>query len=302
MSRRPGSERDGEARRDGGDLSITALYTAATWQWGGLAGSDVLATPEAATVFRVTNAALRLANPLQRPKLPYALLHRHVLIDRLVERAGEHAGVQQVIELAAGLSARGVRMTARDTLSYSELDLAPVIQKKRELLNRSASGAAILARSRFSLIAGDALSTPLEPLVRTDHGVVMVIAEGLLMYLDAPTQRRLARRIAQLLHGTGGAWVFDYVPPSEQPPPGVAGRVLGALMRRFTGGRGFARDLRSRWEIVHDLQAAGFTTVEVLEPQRIARIWKLPFPEVPTQQLVFVCTTDEQAPSWLRAT
>src|SRR5215510_4178842 len=87
-------------------LGVTALYTSEVWRWGGLEGAELLASDEAKRVFDVTNLALGVARPFLRDarSLRHALLHRHTMIDRLVRESG----AKQVLELAAGLSRRGV--------------------------------------------------------------------------------------------------------------------------------------------------------------------------------------------------
>src|SRR5438445_7842065 len=165
-----------------GDLSITALYTSAVWTWAGLPCSHLFATPDAKRVFDVTNAALAAANVFRRGHAPlrYALLHRHAMIDELL-RASK---LRRVIELAAGLSRRGATCTADARVRYVEIDLPEVIAKKRALLERTDEGRVVLARPNFELVAGDVMEVELvadEP--------VFVIAEGLVMYLDAAARR-----------------------------------------------------------------------------------------------------------------
>ncbi|MEO8553387.1 MAG: class I SAM-dependent methyltransferase, partial [Kofleriaceae bacterium] len=165
-----------------GDLSVTALYTSQVWAWGGLPEADLLATPDGKRVFDVTNLALGLAR-LARPDLPalrYALLHRHAMIDHLL---AETTG--SVVELAAGLSRRGAANCA--TRAYTELDLPAVIARKRELLARTARGREAL--ERLTLIAGDVTTAELP-------AGDLVIAEGLMMYLDGDARRRLFAKVA----------------------------------------------------------------------------------------------------------
>lgn len=269
-----------------GDLSITALYTSAVWNWGRLPGAELLATPEAGWVYRVTNFALGLARLFRRdlPSLPHSLLHRHLAIDHLLEEAAP----AQVIELASGLSRRGVWASGRAPLRYTELDLPAVVERKRALLGRSAAGRAALARENLRLLPADATAAFPEGLVQPG-GKLFVVAEGLFMYLKPEQQRRLWEKVRRLFDGGPGTFVFDLVPASEQPPPGRVGRLLEALMKRFTGGRSFERDRRTREEIATELRGAGFSSVELLEPGQVAAEWGLPFPEEKTQQLLFVC-------------
>jgi O-methyltransferase involved in polyketide biosynthesis len=181
-------------------------------------------------------------------------------------------------------------VTAADaSLDYVELDRPHVVARKRALAARSDAGRAALANPRWRLVGGDAADVSLPTLVADfpAGGELFVIAEGLLMYLDAAAQRGLWRRVRELFDGRDGTFVFDLVPTIEQPRPGVVGRGLEWTMKRFTGGQAFERDVRTRDDVARELAAAGFT-VELLEPRTAPPAWQLPFADIPTQQLLFV--------------
>ena len=272
------------AKPDRGDLSPTALYTAWTWFWGGFSQAHLFAHRQAKTVFDAVNIALFFARWFIRGlrSLKHSLVHRHAMIDTLLQRSGS----RHVLELAAGLSRRGAAFTADPAMDYVEVDLPHVVARKEALLQRSPEGQDVAARANLRRVAADVAEVSLATL-RAPGPNVFVIAEGLLMYLSADEQRDLFGRIRAILV-QGGAFVFDLVPACEQPQPGWFGRFLGRLMRVFTRGREFERDQRTRDDIVADLRAAGFDTVEVLEPAAVAKEWALPFPDVPTQQVLFV--------------
>jgi O-methyltransferase involved in polyketide biosynthesis len=269
-----------------GDLSVTALYTSGTWAWAGLPGADLLASPDAQRVFGATNAALgvaRLFNPGLR-SLRHSLVHRHTMIDHLARVAG----ARQILELAAGLSPRGVTFSADPAIRYTEVDLPHTSAHKRKLLERSDAGRAALARPNLRLVAADVTEAPLDDLV-TAGEPIFVVAEGLLMYLSPEKQRALWRKLARLVDRAGaGTLVFDLVPTVEQPPPGAVGRALEGIMKAFTRGQAFTRDTRTRHDIAGDVREAGFEGVEMFEPADVVAAWQLPFPDVPTQQLLFV--------------
>lgn len=249
-----------------GDLSVTALYTSQAWVWGGFPCAELLASAEAKRVFDVTNAALLLKPSAQ---LKYALVQRHAMIDRMLRESGR----ARVLELAAGLSQRGAALAGE--LDYTEIDLPPVIRKKRELLGRTEAGRAVL--DKLQLVEGDVTAVELPP-------ADFVIAEGLAMYLDGEARRALFARIAA--HGDT-VFVFDLTPGEEEPQPGLAGRVLEAAMKRFTGGRSFERDARTRTDVLAELRAAGFDHAEAFAARDVAGAWQLPHAERATPTVVF---------------
>jgi O-methyltransferase involved in polyketide biosynthesis len=256
------------------DLSITALYTSQVWAWGELPCAELLASRDGKRVFDVTNAVLgvmRRGTPLR-----YALLHRHAMIDRLVAEWQP----RRVVELAAGLSRRGAALSMDPDLHYVEVDLPDVVAHKRKLLERSEAGRAVLARPNFALVAADVETYELPP-------CDVVIAEGLVMYLDAAARRALFAKVAALadVH-----FVFDLTPADEEPKAGVTGRLLGAAMKRFTNGRTFERDARTREDVVAELRGAGFANAAAIAASDIAAAWSLPHADRVTPTVVFTAS------------
>jgi len=189
--------------------------------------------------------------------------------------------------LAPGLSRRGVAMSTDPRVSFTEVDRPFVVQRKRALLERTAAGRAALARPNFRLVEGDVADVDLAALGSGTRPRA-IVAEGLLMYLDSEAQRTLFRRIRALFDARSGLFVFDLVPAAEQVRRGALGSALGWFFRRATRGARFARDARTRDDVANDLRAAGFS-VELLEPKDVLDRWQLPYGDVWTQVLLFVC-------------
>jgi O-methyltransferase involved in polyketide biosynthesis len=197
-----------------------------------------------------------------------------------------------VLELAAGLSRRGAAITRDPRMHYIEVDLPATIDRKRALLARTAEGREVLARPQLVLVGADVLTVDLAALAPKD-APVFVIAEGLAMYLPAGARRELFARIAAL---GDVQLVFDLVPSSEQPAPGRIGRALEAGMKRFTGGRTFERDARTRADVLEELRRAGFVEARAITPAEVAAAWQLPRAPRPTQTVVFSCATRATSP------
>lgn len=270
-----------------GDLTVTALYTSMTWSWGGFRGAELLVTRDAKAVFAVTNFFLGMLKVVRwhLPSLRHSLVQRHALIDQSVR----DAGAPQVLEFAGGLSRRGVEMSADPRIDYTELDLPAMAEKKRQLLQRTKEGMGVLARPNYRLRAGDVAKTAWEDWPDADQPV-SIIAEGLLMYLSADQQQQLWKRCAQVVQRhPQSSFTFDLVPFCEQPRPGILGRSLEFLLKRFTEGQSLIFDQRTRTDIADELRATGFKRVEILEPKTAPSDWNIPFLRRRTQVLVFRC-------------
>lgn len=265
------------------DLSVTALYTAQVWVWAGFEGAGVFESEQSQRVFGATNLFLGLAGLFRwgSPSLHKGLAQRHALIDALARRAGR----EQVVELAAGLSARGLRWA--QGVRYTEVDLPHMVSYKRARLMEAGIG----LREGHALIGADlreGAEGALDLAALLTPPPATLIAEGLLMYLTPAEQRALWRSAAEALRGRGGELIFDLVPPCEQPRPGVLGRGLGWLMRRFTGGQSFTVDARGREVLRAELIEAGFSEVRALNTAEVAVGEGLPFAGARTQQVVWV--------------
>ncbi len=277
------------------NVAVSALYTAGTWRWAGFAAADVVTPQDADPVFRLVNAYMRFyrwLNP-RTFSLRHQLLHRHAAIDHLL--AG--SGCQRVIEVASGFSPRGVSFSADPAREYIEIDLPDMVAAKRRQLEASEAGRVALQRGNFSLRAGD--MTCLDFVAEfagtasadaADSQPTAVISEGLMMYFPREQQLAIWRSVAALVIATGGVYLFDYIPLSEEPPRSWLGRLLHVLRVRVLGIRGdFAYDQRDRDAVAADLRACGFARVESFSTGDVAADWGLPQAGVATHTLIYCC-------------
>ena len=269
-----------------GDLSVTALYTAGVWHWAGFKYAELVISIDSKRIFKVTNFALSIMRLFRwkLPKLAQGLAQRHTLIDQL----SQELPAKTIIELASGLSTRSFRHCQNRDLKqleqYIEVDLPHVIKHKQERLNQAGE-----LPPTLHFHAQDLKFFEAEKFKEQFHlsDSIVVIAEGLVMYLKAEELKVLFLQIASLLKTGQGRLVFDWLPSIEEPPPGLLGRTLGYLMKRFTGGHGFERDQRSRHDMIDLLYELGAKNVELYDTHLIAQSRSLPFAQANTQQLIF---------------
>src|SRR5689334_1298630 len=93
-------------------ISPTAHYTCEVWVRNGLS-DPAFATREGSTLHKLLLPLNAGSRALGGPTIDGMLLARHRLIDHLLETEIEAGTVTQVIEVAAGLSPRGWRMSRR---------------------------------------------------------------------------------------------------------------------------------------------------------------------------------------------
>jgi len=121
-----------------------------------------------------------------------------------VNQVLEERGVMQVLELAAGLSPRGMDLAQRG-VTYVEADLDESIEFKREIVTAVLGGIpANLHLCAASVVDGAGFRRCCEVF---SGGPVAVTTEGLLRYLTFTEKMRLAANVHDLLSQHGGFWV-----------------------------------------------------------------------------------------------
>jgi O-methyltransferase involved in polyketide biosynthesis len=138
---------------------------------------------------------------------------------RSIDAAIEAVGSPRILELAAGLSFRGLDMAARRAdVFYLDTDLPEIAAAKANLV----------ARLHPAPLPGRLLVRPLDALdaeaVRAavagmPAGPITIVQEGLLMYLDDAEKTALAESVREVLLSRGGAWITAdvYVRSAVQP-------------------------------------------------------------------------------------
>ncbi len=245
----------------GDPVSPTAHYTGYVWARNGLSPPE-FQTLEGRFLFESLRPIMTVNSILGRGSLEQHLLSRHRAIDLLLERAIEQHDVSQVLELAAGMSARGWRFTTRyPQIRYIEGDLPDMVVRKRQSLQRMDGRSDqhqvveldVLRESGPGSL--DSVAVKLEP----SRGLA-IITEGLLGYL--PTERvdgiwrHCARTLRDFAHGH---YISDIHLSSLQT---IEVRAFRLLLSAFVRGRVYMH-FRDPGEVVDALTAAGFVRAEV---------------------------------------
>lgn len=254
-------------RRTSAAISPTAHYTGYVWARHGL-GPAALATRTGALLYNSLRPAMAASARAGGPTLEGLLLGRHQVMDALLTAAIDSGKVGQVVEIAAGLSPRGLRFATAyaGRLTYVEADLPAMAQQKRHALaaletplpagHRVVDIDALVTDGPLSL---EALFAELDPTVGT-----AVITEGLLNYLPAEAVTGLWARLASgLRRFPSGVYLSDLHLAGENQSPLLAG--FAALLGAFVRGRihfHFA-DAAAATEA---LRAAGFSAAALHRP------------------------------------
>ncbi|WAL67468.1 class I SAM-dependent methyltransferase [Amycolatopsis cynarae] len=242
-------------------ISPTGHYTGYVWVRNGLAPA-ALATPEGRLFYHALEPAMTASRLLGGPTFEDLLLARHRVLDALLAGPIERGEIGQVVEIAAGLSARGWRFTRRygDKLTYVEADLPGMASRKRRLLARLGGQAPRVAVVDALREDGPDSLASLARTLDEDTGTA-IVTEGLLNYFDTATVRRMWARFATVLRRFPvGAYFADLVPA----PHGwaLAPRLGTGLIAVAVRGR-VHHPFTDPAAAVAALHEAGFATAEV---------------------------------------
>lgn len=265
-------------------ISISAHYTGYIWYKHGLSAPGF-----ATSAGRVANALLTPVNAFLRlvagANIDIFLLQRHSVIDHQVETLIKEQGVEQVVELASGLSPRGYRLKQKyPQLQYIEGDLPGMAARKKALLekighqpNHQVFPCNILESDGEQSIK--ALLGKLDPNKKT-----LIVTEGLVNYFDLATIKTVWAQMAEGLKTfPEGYYVTDLYPDFVHHPSYKYVQFAQKLVGFFTRGQ-WPLHYRSDEAIQQGFSEDGFDDVEVHDPAEF--YGKLNLPEVKTQTLV----------------
>jgi O-methyltransferase involved in polyketide biosynthesis len=246
-------------------VSPTAHYTGHVWLRNGLS-HEALGTIEGQAMFAAAQPLMLARRLTREPTLEQYLLARHLVIDELLEDEIESGRVEQVVEIAAGMSPRGWRFTERyPDLVYVETDLRAMAERKRNALDRIGDRPADHRVVELDALRDEgpaslaAVAGELDP----ERGLA-VITEGLLTYLDGDAMLGLWRRIARAIgRFEDGRYLFDL-------GVGALGRDMRARAFRVALGAFVRGQVHEHFpgdeEAIAALHEAGFADARIVRP------------------------------------
>jgi O-methyltransferase involved in polyketide biosynthesis len=135
---------------------------------------------------------------------------RYILLNRLIKESG----TKQIMEVAAGLSTRGLELTAASDVTYVELDLPAMARDKEKVVSRLIENDVIQKRPNLHIETGNAVSeSDMHRATRHFDPVkpVVIVNEGLLRYFSMEDKARYAKNVAVILGEFGGTWITSDV-------------------------------------------------------------------------------------------
>lgn len=218
---------------DTSSISFTALYTGHVWYANGLS-DDAFHTRRGSLFYHALAPFEFVGKQLVGGDIKTFLLQRHFLIDHLVTEAIEHEGVDQVLEIACGLSPRGYRYCQKyKHLKYVEGDLPDMAARKHRLMSQKhllSHNHQVVPLNIFSRESVDALETVIDHSFDSSKPL-LVITEGLVNYFSLETISPFWARLQNILSEFPmGIYLTDNYPLLHDHPFRRTMRLLGAML------------------------------------------------------------------------
>ncbi len=251
------------------NISPTAHYTGYVWFAHGQS-HEAFATRTGRLMYQALRAPNLIAHKVHLPTLEGMLLARHRVIDLRLAQAIDAGEIDQIVEVAAGLSPRGWRFRTRygERITYVEADLPGMLENKRRILaelggetphHRTAAVDALAATGPTSI---DAICASLDPRRGT-----AILTEGLVNYFDTPTMLGMWSRFgAALRRFSRGLYLSDLILRDGSHGPIVT--AFQWLLSAFVRGRVHLH-FESSEQAEDALTTAGLTGV-LLDPRDLA--------------------------------
>ena len=129
--------------------------------------------------------------------------NRYMSIDQLIE----DLPINNILELSSGFSFRGLEITGKRKVHYVDTDLREVIDIKKAFvseLQKSPVREGILELISLNVLDENQFR---DVGALFNDGEIIILNEGLLMYLDMDEKEKLCRTIHSLLEERGGYWI-----------------------------------------------------------------------------------------------
>jgi O-methyltransferase involved in polyketide biosynthesis len=265
------------SRRAGDRISPTAYYTGHVWYRNGLSVPE-LDTRQGALLFTSLAPMMAIGRALTGGvALEEMLLQRHKILDHLLAQAIDSGRVGQVLEIAGGLSGRGVRFSRRyPEVAYVEGDLPVMAARKRARL-----GAEPGARPRHAVVELDVLASSgplsIDEATRGHFDPakgIAIVTEGLLSYLDPASVSVLWRHLATFAASfPSDVYFSDLYLGGMQRSRAVA--AFRRMLEVFSRGRTHLHFTRIR-DVAPAMAEHGFASARVHRPRDWAAALSLP--------------------------
>jgi O-methyltransferase involved in polyketide biosynthesis len=246
-------------------ISPTAHYTGYIWVKNGLS-DERLRTKQGVILFKLLQPLMKFSSLRNGPTLEDFLIARHQLIDYHLEAAIESGSITQIIEIAAGLSPRGLRFAKKygSKITYIEADLESMSKCKKQLIGDSIDSVhhQIVTIDALAQSGPNSLSELVEKLLKQNG--LAIVTEGLVNYFDESNARIIWKNFSQALSQFPTGLYLSDIHLGKQNK-GRTARIFSRMLSIFVRG-GVYLHFKTREDAEKALIECGFKFAKLHKP------------------------------------
>ncbi|MBC7474209.1 MAG: class I SAM-dependent methyltransferase [Candidatus Sericytochromatia bacterium] len=246
-------------------ISPTAHITAHAWDMLGLSNAKYFVNQNFKFVFNIIRAfGLPYLVNKKNDYVYFMLEPRHRAIEYFMLSKFPY---KQVVEFACGLSPRGMTFSENPEFTYIESDLTDMLELKKSKVEKVYKDKKI-KRPNHKFIEADLfldnLSEKISPLLTKDEKTV-IITEGLTIYYDMESLKKIFSNIAKLLKKNGGGVYITDIYHEEDMKRNIFNNSVMNLALKFLQIK-FYMDIDNSDEGESFFRECGFDYVESINP------------------------------------
>lgn len=246
-------------------ISPTAHLTSHAWDFLGISNAKYFVNPKYKFIL---NTLRSIGFPIFANKrndyIYYMLEPRHRAIDYFIF---SKFGYKQVLELACGLSPRGMTFAENPEFNYIETDLPKMLEMKKNLVVNTYKEKNIQRKNHnfVSLnILEEEITKKLAGYLNPKEKTV-VISEGLTPYFDMEHLRKIFTNVANFLKANdGGVYICDIYHEEDFIKPTISQKIMNISIKLM--GTKFFTDIENEEEGQSFMKECGFDYVECINP------------------------------------
>lgn len=249
-------------------ISFTAHYTGYVWFKNGL-GHPAFITKKGRRLYQVVSQAEKFARPFVGIDIETTLLQRHQVINDQIHQLIEQHKVTQILEIACGLSPRGLLLKKRypSGLKYVEADLPAMSEHKKQLLqacNAISPEHYTVTINALASNGEDSIDAILKKHFDPTQPII-IITEGLINYFNEALVRDLWQRLGQSMQRFPKAFYLAdiYIQTLKHPLA-----TLGKNILKWSTQSNFHYLFDSDATLKKQLQFAGLTAIDIIDPNK----------------------------------
>jgi O-methyltransferase involved in polyketide biosynthesis len=228
--------------------------------------SDIPYAPEvfaALDTLRNKGDSADLLQKMKNTELAPKFEARYKIIDKLVKQTG----ATQILEVAAGLSTRGLSMAVDPAVTYVEVDLPLMMADKRTIVRTLEEQGVIPQRPNLYFEDGNAMELhDLQHAARhfNPDRPIAILTEGLLRYLTLAEQAVYTDHVVHLLKQYGGIWITPDISIQNNPQGDGTTAARRGLIASVTGKDVSHNRFHTMAETTHFFESKGLRITQHL--------------------------------------